>query len=336
MDAANWKAVRVLGSNGIAPWSAIAASHSSPANVWNCYRKSFTLDEKPKSAIARIAVDSKYWLWVNDRLVVYEGELKRIPNPLDTYYDRVDLAPYLRKGSNTIAVLAWYWGKDGFSHKSSGRAGLVFELDAGSTKIASDASWKMLRHPAYGGTGDPHPNPRMPDDNIHFDARLDIGGWTASNFDDSLWPAAATLGQPPVAPWNQLIERPIPLWRTSPLISYENASELPRVSDGKPIIALLPRNLSISPYLKIKAPAGLTIDLRTDNYKGGSEYNYRSEYVTREGVQEFESLACLNGHWMIYSTPAGVEILDLRYRETRYDADFTGRFQCGLFTDYSG
>ena len=67
--------------------------------------------------------------------------------------------------------------------------------------------------------------------------------------------------------------------------------ELPRISDGKPIIARLPRNLTISPYLKIKAPAGLTIDMRTDNYKGGSEYNYRAEYVTRDGVQEFESLA---------------------------------------------
>ena len=58
--------------------------------------------------------------------------------------------------------------------------------------------------------------------------------------------------------------------------------------------------LSISPYLRIKAHAGLTIDRRTDNYKGGSEYNYRSEYVTKEGEQEFESLAYLNGHWMIY------------------------------------
>jgi hypothetical protein len=68
--------------------------------------------------------------------------------------------------------------------------------------------------------------------------------------------------------------------------------------------------------------------MRTDNYKGGSEFNYRSEYVTREGVQEFESLAYLNGHWLIYSIPPGVEILGLRYRETRYDTDFAGSFEC--------
>ncbi|TAE91045.1 MAG: hypothetical protein EAZ81_07810 [Verrucomicrobia bacterium] len=68
--------------------------------------------------------------------------------------------------------------------------------------------------------------------------------------------------------------------------------------------------------------------MRTDNYKGGSEYNFRSEYITKEGVQEFESFPYLNGHWVIYRIPSGVEILDLRYRESRYDTDFVGAFEC--------
>lgn len=297
-------------------------------NLWTCLRKTFLLAEKPKTAEARIAVDSKYWLWVNGQLAVFEGGLKRGPNPRDTYFDVVDLAPYLRKGSNTIALLAWYWGKPGFSYNCSGKAGFVFELGAGKTKVGSDETWKAIRHPAYGSTGDPHPNFRLPEDNVHFDARLDLGDWALPDYNDSSWASAAAFGQPPVAPWNHLIERPIPQWRISPLMEYENARELPRISDGKPIIAKLPRNITISPYLKIKAPAGLTIDLRTDNYKGGGQYNYRSEYVTKEGVQEFESLPYLNGHWMIYSIPAGVEILGLRYRESRYDTDWVGRFDC--------
>jgi hypothetical protein len=300
---------------------------SAQTNLWTCFRKKFTLAKKPASAIARIAVDSKYWLWINGKLAVYEGGLKRGPNPHDTYFDSVDLAPFLQEGENTIAALAWYWGKEGFSHKNSGKSGFLFDLDAGSTPILSDASWKMLCHPAFGRTGEPHPNYRMPDENVHFDARLDIGEWTAASFDDASWKSAVPAGKPPVAPWNQLIERPFPQWRTSGLRAYENAAELPKVSDGKPIIARLPINLSISPYLKIKAPAGLLIDIRTDNYKGGSEYNYRAEYITKDGVQEFESLPYLNGHWMIYSIPAGVEILDLRYRETRFNTDYIGSFE---------
>ena len=320
--------VKVIGVLGSGPWSGITVDQASAqTNLWTCFRKKFTLAEKPETAIARITVDSKYWLWINGKLAVYEGGLKRGPNPRDTYFDSVDLAPFLQEGENTIAALAWYWGKEGFSHKNSGKSGFLFELDAGSTRILSDASWKMLRHPAFGRTGEPHPNYRMPDENVHFDARLDIGEWTAPAFDDASWKSAVPAGKPPVAPWNQLVKRPFPQWRTSGLRAYENAAELPKLSDGKPIIARLPINLSISPYLKIKAPAGLLIDIRTDNYKGGSEYNYRAEYITKDGVQEFESLPYLNGHWMIYSIPAGVEILDLRYRETRFNTDYIGSFE---------
>jgi len=305
-----------------------AVESKNDTNIWQVFRKNIDLSAKPQKATARIAVDSKYWLWVNGELVVYEGGLKRGPNPNDTYFDVVDVSRFLKKGGNTIAILSWYWGKDGFSHKNSGKAGLVAEFNIDDKITGTDQTWKAMRHPAYGVTGEPHPNYRMPDDNIHFDARKDIGNWNAPDFDDSSWSQAMTLGTPPAAPWNKLVERPIPLWKVETLTKYENDAQLPKISDGKPIIATLPRNITISPYLKIKAPAGLTIDMRTDNYKGGSEYNYRSEYVTKEGVQEFESLAYLNGHWMIYSIPSGVEILELCYRETRYNTEFTGSFDC--------
>jgi hypothetical protein len=310
-----------------AQWISGAVSEND-SNIWQVYRKTIELTKMPQKVIARVAVDSKYWLWINNNMVVYEGGLKRGPNPKDTYYDMVDLTKYLKKGLNVISVLTWYWGKDGFSHNNSGKAGLIMEISADDNLFVTDQSWKVIRHPAYGNTGDPHPNYRMPDDNIHFDARKDIGNWTSYEFDDSGWLQARSLGSPPVAPWNNLVKRPIPLWKVEELKNYENDGQFPDISDGTPIVALLPRNITISPYLKIKAPAGLTIDMRTDNYKGGSEYNYRSEYITKEGIQEFESLAYLNGHWMIYSIPAGVEIIELCYRETRYNTEFTGSFNC--------
>ncbi len=328
LNTAVWKSAKVTGALGIPPWGDFKNSASDQTNLWTCYRRKLTLREKPATAMARIAVDSKYWLWINGKLAIYEGGLKRGPTPDDTYFDRVDLARFLQPGENTFAVLVWHWGKEGYSHKNSGKNGFIFELEAGSNELLeSDATWKALRHPAFGRTGEPHPNYRMPDENVHFDARLDIGEWTAPGFDDASWKPATAFGKPPIAPWNRLIERPIPQWRTSELLAYENAAEFPKISDGKPIIARLPKNITISPYLKIKAPAGLTIDMRTDNYKGGSEYNYRSEYITKEGIQEFESLPYLNGHWLIYSIPPGVEILDLRYRETRYDTDHIGYFK---------
>ena len=61
----------------------------SEANTWLAFRKDVTLDKVPESLVARIAADSKYWLWINDELVVFEGGLKRGPAPGDGYYDEV-------------------------------------------------------------------------------------------------------------------------------------------------------------------------------------------------------------------------------------------------------
>lgn len=102
----------------------------SATNTWLIYRKSFGVTDVPNQLIARIAADSKYWLWINDQLVIFEGGLKRGPSPSGTYYDPVDIAPYLTKGSNTIAILLWHFGKDGFSHINSGKAALLFEAIA--------------------------------------------------------------------------------------------------------------------------------------------------------------------------------------------------------------
>nr|MCU0451528.1 hypothetical protein [Bernardetiaceae bacterium] len=67
------------------------------------YRQQFELNGPPGGVVARLAVDSRYWLWANGQLVVFEGGLRRGPNPRDTYYDEVDLSAYLKPGQNTLA-----------------------------------------------------------------------------------------------------------------------------------------------------------------------------------------------------------------------------------------
>jgi hypothetical protein len=273
-------------------------------------------------------VDSKYWLWINGQLVVFEGGLKRGPTPNDTYYDKIDLSRYLIKGQNCIAVLLWYFGKDGFSHKSSGQAGFLFEADIDGTILSSDRSWKIKRHEAYGDTQPPHPNYRLSESNIHFDARKDMIGWYLPDHNDSDWQEPQEFGIPPVAPWNHLWKRPIPLWKDYGLQDYPDSPSLPFVSTGQTVICKLPLNLSITPYLKIDAPAGLTIGIETDSYIVSNQYTLRSEYITRQGLQEFESLGYLTGHEVHYTIPEGVKVLELKYRQTRYNTEFTGSFQC--------
>ena len=81
-------------------WQAnwIWTSAAGPANTWLSLRKKVTLSAKPGRAMTRIAAENKYWLYVNNQLVVKDGGLDVRPDLLNTYYDEVDIAPYLTAG----------------------------------------------------------------------------------------------------------------------------------------------------------------------------------------------------------------------------------------------
>jgi hypothetical protein len=298
------------------------------ANTWMCFRKGVNILKVPDKLIASIAVDSKYWLWVNGKKVVFEGGLKRGPSPEDTYYDEVNLTPYLKKGHNTIAVLVWYFGKEGFSHKSSGMAGLVFDCHSDGLLLNSNETWKATVHPSFLPFEGVQPNVRLPESSLCFDARKDIGDWMSEKFDDFSWKSAEVLGTPPCKPWNRLVLRPVPQWKNYGLKEYENKSEIPAFSNGEPIVCKLPANLQVTPWLQVEAADGQVIDIRTDHFNGGGEPNVQARYITKKGLQEYENMGWMNGEQVIYSIPKGVKIVGLKYRETGFDTEFSGSFTC--------
>ena len=123
------------------------------SNTWMNFRKTVTLDQVPESVVAKIAVDSRYWLYINGEMVVFEGALKRGPTPEDSYYDSVDITKYLHTGTNTIAVQVWYWGRRAgvrsYSNVDSGQGGFLFEAELGENCLKSDSSWKVKMDPAH-------------------------------------------------------------------------------------------------------------------------------------------------------------------------------------------
>lgn len=299
----------------------------SASNTWLAYRKEIQLSGNITSAIAKIAVDSKYWLWINGKMVVFEGGLKRGPNPLDTYYDQVDIGPYLKNGQNVIAVLVWFFGKDGFSHSNSGRAGLLFDCNAEKAQIFSDSSWKCSVLPYYQTAPLPIPNYRLSESSILYDATKEIGSWMNEDFKGKIEPAVV-LGEAGSYPWNRLHNRPIPQWKNSGLIKYRDMKTIEaEVYDT--LICSLPYNTQLTPYFKATAKSGKKIIICTDNYlfyKGGSAENIRAEYITKAGEQEYEGLGWMNGHKVYYIIPKGVKIQEVMYRETGYNTTFEGSF----------
>ena len=305
-----------------ARWISKSQSNSG-SNEWIAFRKRVKLDKVPQRLPARIAADTKYWLWINGELAVYEGGLKRGPAPGDGYVDTVDIAPWLRPGENLISILVWHLGRNGFSHLDSGMAALLFEAIGDGVEILSDKTWEASVHHGYQTAPGPKPNYRLPESNVRFDARAYPFDWYLGK--NPKWLGSAmelgfAPGQPPLG---ALVERPIPLWKTYGRRPYEQTEMV----DGT-LVCTLPYNGHFSPFLKVKAPAGKVIGIHTDHLTVGTEQCVRAEYVTREGVQEYEHFCWMNGEKMFYHIPEGVEVLEVGYRETSYNTEFTGSFSC--------
>lgn len=147
--------IELSGTPAAGSWTAswIWTAEQGPNNTWVSFRKKVTLGAKPGSAITKIAAENKYWLYVNDSLVVRDGGLDIRPDLNNTYYDEIDLAPYLRSGENTIAALVWYkGGANGYSQRTLDNGGFLFESKipgASPGIIVSDNTWKMTVNPAF-------------------------------------------------------------------------------------------------------------------------------------------------------------------------------------------
>lgn len=311
-------------STGTANW--IWSSDAGPANTWIAFRKKVTLSAKPATAITKIAAENKYWLYVNNQLVVKDGGLDIRPDLVNTYYDEVDIAPYLQAGENTIAVLVWYkGGQNGYTERAVGNGGLLF--DAGPV-LVSDDTWKYKVHPSFGATtqlilnGQDYKWIAFP---VSYNAANELSGWTTAAYNDASWTTAVKKGLPPVAPWNRLVPRGIPFWKEYDLSNYQNQPSLPTsISADGTITGTVGINIQLRPYLHVNAPAGVKIKIVVNRH-------YWQEYITKAGDQEFECMPWQNSsdHTVQYqfsNVTGTVQILGLKYRETSYNTTVVGQF----------
>ncbi len=303
-----------------AKWITVSNGNADAPNTWTSYRCDVVVDKDvPEKVTANICVDSKYWLYLNGKMVVFEGGLKRGPNPTDSYYDVLDLTSHIRKGANKLEVLVWHFGKDGFSHISSGKSGLLFS--APSIGLYSDSKWEARLLPEYGVCGEPVPNFRLSEGSICYDARKELPATQV----DVAYTSAKEIGYPGDAPWNALHARPIPLFKDFGLKTVKYVRHQGEKEDT--LVARLPYNMQMTPAITLDDKNGGTlIKMQTNHLKGGSEYSVRAEYITKVGKQTYESLGWMNGEELYVILPHGMKIKELRYRESGYDGWAEGVF----------
>ncbi|MBD1388687.1 alpha-L-rhamnosidase N-terminal domain-containing protein [Neiella sp. HB171785] len=304
------------------------------ANSWMAFRKEVTLNDVSSDVTAYISADTKYWLWINGELVVFEGSYTGGPSPVkpsprvdffpiasNKYYDQVDIGRYLKKGKNTIAALTWYYGDNGQkgTHISSNKGGFIFQADVGDRQIITDSSWKVQPHPAYDKKVIKKNPYRVAAWSIKYDAQNDMNDWSKDawympGFDDSDWQPAKAGKTPPKAPYYGLYPSEIPILNNYGLANCTNYpdSKFPFIADGKTIQCKLDFNKNFTPYFDIEAQAGQQIHIKSNMRLNTIE----TFYTTKAGRQQFESYSWLNGRIIEYTIPKGVKVHGLKYRWT--------------------
>ncbi len=170
-------------------------------------RRTFHLAAVPRRCLVKVTADSRYKLFVNGKYVCRgpaRGFQVRWP------YDEVDVAAYLVKGTNAVAILAHSYGEGNDQYITASAAGAMLRGRAGRVDFSTGPSWRVRRAPGYAR----HiaRSTRQLGFEESFDARLDDGSWLGASYDDSDWdePACTAAG---AMPWHFAEPRGIPMMR---------------------------------------------------------------------------------------------------------------------------
>ena len=206
-------------------WIWYQAADVDLVNSWAQARRVFTIDDVPSTAEIALTADAQYRLWVNGTYVC-RGPARGFQDHWP--FDRVDIAPYLRKGKNVIAVLAHNPGMGTFQYIHRFWAGFILDGVVGDVNLATDAEWRIREAPEY-FRGVWRLSAQMGVQEF-FDCRKEEP-WLEADYEDSRWLSPGNRGAyPPYRePWPDFEERQIPLLREG----IVNPEKIVCVADGK-------------------------------------------------------------------------------------------------------
>ena len=182
-------------------WTASWITHpTSPQKEYGVYhfRKKFTLVSAPSSFVINVTADNRYRIFVNGEAVCTgpaRGDL------YNWYYETVDIASYLRQGSNIITAQVWNMGTLAAVAQISNQTAFVVQGNTDAEKIVNtNKTWKVIKDESY--------SPCSIDNGQRLGAYMVVGpgdevnatkypwGWEQLNFNDNLWTNATEIVNP--------------------------------------------------------------------------------------------------------------------------------------------
>jgi alpha-L-rhamnosidase len=302
-----------------------------PKNYYLHVRKSFSLNNSVNEAKAYISAYSFAELYINGK---YIDRVPTNPDPEYQTYEEIDLTPYLKKGTNTIAALVYNAG-EGLHHRMDARGGFFFQAAVTDkkgvvTKIHSDKSWRVAQAIAW-DTSTKH---RQGDHTIgmreRYDAQLAYEGWQKASFNDSLWEQAKEIGVPPLDPWNQIVVvkrqrlfyemlKPVAVWDAQGYKVYDFGKE----------ITAFPRFTVTANSAGLDMILGTGERLDADRLpKMKDNVNYTDTYITKQGKQSWQPITWRGFRYLAIKESAGISIDDVSAEFRSFPVQRSGSFTC--------
>ena len=204
-----------------ARWITHPAAPQADYGVW-LFRRTLELPEKPARFVVHVTGDARYRLWVNGQDIAAGPQWS---DAAEWRYESLDLAPWLRAGTNIIAARVIGYG-DLAPYASMGRrTAFLLQGDTVAERIADTGpAWKVRRDEAYAPFHADRAQLRTflvvgPGDLL--DAARHPWGWQQPGFDDAAWSAPRVLGPGLPHGWGTDVDywikpRSIPLLEETP------------------------------------------------------------------------------------------------------------------------
>ncbi len=307
----------VCSAQSASRWIWSDAADPVPKNRFTYFRKVVTLAKVPADATLLVAADSNAWIWVNGHVV--RRKVTRYHEDKITA-ERIDAAPYLHAGKNTIVVLHHNWGDIiTFQRNANKHAGLW----VGGTWAASDAAWRWTVAPEFLaherrllGTNT-HQRIRYP---VILDARKQLAGDVHSaSFDDRDWKPAVIVEN---GPWpTQLAAADIDGQReyaTRPLsvVAGGTAAQAAPLSQDPLSMAKAIRTAKYTPEETLTTAAKNLVQGKTVEISGNAGETKYLTFDFQRPVHGYPFLA-------LEATPAGT-MIDFGYGEISY-SQYSGK-----------
>lgn len=190
-------APKLLKESWPASWVTVPDAPKREYGVFH-FRKEISLSSIPSSFIIHVSADNRYRLFVNGNPVCSgpaSGDL------YNWYYETIDIAPYLKKGINTLAALVWNMGVLSPVGQISNQTAFVLQGNTEKEQIVNtNAGWKVMQNAAY--------KPCSLDNHRKLHAYMAIGpgdevdgekypwDWEQPGYDDSEWKNSEQIVNP--------------------------------------------------------------------------------------------------------------------------------------------